>query len=175
MRHSLILLVGVGLVLGWTALAQDADSLIGQKKKPCTIAEHRQFDFWIGEWDVFDRAGNQIGTNRIEAKLGGCVLHEHWKAQGGGSVGESFNIYDGTRGVWHQTWVDNQGTLLMLEGRLKEGAMVLEGKTQNATGHTLHRVTWTPNADGSVRQHWQSSQDGGTSWSTAFDGKYVRR
>jgi hypothetical protein len=36
------------------------------------------------------------------------------------------------------------------------------------------RVTWTPNADGSVRQLWEKSADGGATWTTAFDGLYTR-
>ena len=37
----------------------------------------------------------------------------------------------------------------------------------------IHRITWTPNEDGSVRQHWQTRRDG-DAWNTAFDGLYVR-
>ncbi|MEQ8764646.1 MAG: hypothetical protein RL885_12015 [Planctomycetota bacterium] len=169
----LSILLTAGILCAWAALAQDAASLVTKPKKPCQIEEHRQFDFWIGDWEVFSPNGQRAGTNRIEAKLGGCVLHEHWSGNGG-SIGESFNMYDGTRGVWHQTWVDNQGTLLTLEGGLKDGAMVLEGETVSGGDTVHHRVTWTPNADESVRQHWQSSKDGKT-WTTSFDGKYVRR
>ena len=38
----------------------------------------------------------------------------------------------------------------------------------------MNEITWTPNADGSVRQHWRTTKDGGKTWETAFDGKYVR-
>ena len=34
------------------------------------------------------------------------------------------------------------------------------------------RITWTPNADGSVRQHWETSTDDGKTWKTSFDGLY---
>ena len=43
--------------------------------KPCTAAENRQFDFWIGDWDVTTPNGKAAGTNRINPILGGCVLH----------------------------------------------------------------------------------------------------
>jgi hypothetical protein len=36
------------------------------------------------------------------------------------------------------------------------------------------RIAWTPRPDGSVRQWWQRSDDGGTTWHTVFDGRYVR-
>ena len=38
----------------------------------------------------------------------------------------------------------------------------------------IDRTTWTPLEDGRVRQHWESTTDGGKSWSTVFDGYYSR-
>ena len=37
----------------------------------------------------------------------------------------------------------------------------------------INEIIWTPNADGSVRQRWRTSADGGKTWQTAFDGHYV--
>ncbi|MEO8385623.1 MAG: hypothetical protein ABI583_10295, partial [Betaproteobacteria bacterium] len=54
------------------------------KPKPCTSPAYRQFDFWIGDWDVTNPAGKLVGTNLIKPILGGCVLHENWFATGGG-------------------------------------------------------------------------------------------
>jgi hypothetical protein len=140
------------------------------KAPPCSSPEHRQFDFWIGEWRVTTPDGKHAGDNRIERVLDGCALHESWEGAGGGR-GFSYNAYDAQRKVWHQTWVDRQGNLLLLEGGLVDGAMVLSG----AQGAALNRITWTPNRDGSVRQHWQVSTDEGKSWQTAFDGLYRRK
>jgi len=65
--------------------------------------------------------------------------------------------------------------LLLLEGGIREGNMVLEGQTTGASAQvTRHRITWTPNADESVRQFWESTDDKGR-WSTAFDGLYTRK
>ena len=141
---------------------------------PCEAPEFRQFDFWIGDWQVFKPDGTVAGTNRIEREYGGCVLHEHYQTAKGYS-GESLNTYDPGRKRWHQTWVDNTGTLLLLDGNLQGRAMVMEGSTTDAAGvETRHRITWTPNDDGSVRQHWQSTDATGA-WVTAFDGLYRRR
>jgi hypothetical protein len=141
---------------------------------PCDTAGHRQFDFWLGEWNVHTAAGKLAGVNNITAEYSGCVLHERYSTAGPYS-GESLNAYDPGRKVWHQTWVDSAGTLLLLEGGIRDGSMVLEGETTDAEGKvTRHRITWTPNADGSVRQHWQSMSEGGE-WSTLFDGLYTRR
>jgi hypothetical protein len=140
----------------------------------CEAAEHRQFDFWLGDWNVHKPDGKLAGVNSIVREYGGCVLHERYSTDHGYS-GESLNMYDASRKVWHQTWVDSTGTLLLLEGGLRGVSMVLEGQTVGADGQiTKHRITWTPNADGSVRQHWESMDDKGE-WGTAFDGKYTRK
>ena len=143
--------------------------------KPCTAAEHRQFDFWIGDWDVTSPAGKPAGKNLIKPILNGCVLHESWNGNGG-YTGESFNAYDASRKVWHQTWVDGAGGVLMMDGRFENGSMTLSDKNlpSKANAALINEISWTPNADGSVRQHWRVSQDGGKTWTTSFDGKYVK-
>ncbi|MDM4766566.1 hypothetical protein [Pelomonas sp. SE-A7] len=141
---------------------------------PCDSSAHRAFDFWLGEWNVHTPDGKLAGTNRIVSEYNGCVLHERYDT-GRGYSGESLNTYDAGRKVWHQTWVDTTGTLLLLEGGLRNGSMVLEGQTTGADAKlTRHRITWTPNSDGSVRQLWESSEGNGP-WSVAFDGRYSRK
>jgi hypothetical protein len=80
------------------------------------------------------------------------------------------NTYDVARKVWHQTWVDNDGLLLLLDGGLVNGRMVLEGQGQGVR----HRITWTPNPDGTVRQFWETADASGK-WIVAFDGMYKRK
>ena len=141
----------------------------------CTAPQHRQFDFWIGEWNVSDARGQRAGTNRIESILGGCALAEAWEGASG-SRGRSLNSYDPGDNRWHQTWIDNEGTVLMISGGIVNGEMVMEGERRLADGtQTLERITWTPNKDGTVRQLWQSSRDRGMRWTTLFEGVYRRR
>ena len=142
----------------------------------CTSDEHRAFDFWIGEWEVTE-AGKVAGKNHIESVLGGCALHESWTGAGE-SRGESLNFYDAAERKWHQTWIDNSGGALYLSGGLENGSMVLSGRRPPRPGgdsdrETLHRITWTPLAEGKVRQHWEASTDDGASWRTLFDGLYA--
>ena len=140
----------------------------------CETSEHRQFDFWLGEWNVHTPDGKLAGVNHITSEYGGCVLHERYTTSRGFS-GESLNSYDPARKVWHQTWVDNSGTLLLIEGSWRGKSMVLEGETRGADGQvTKHRITWTPNAAGGLRQHWESSGADGK-WATTFDGAYTRK
>ncbi|HUF34518.1 MAG TPA: hypothetical protein VMN37_01145, partial [Gemmatimonadales bacterium] len=134
-----------------------------------------QFDFWVGDWDVKLPNGKQAGTNRIEPILGGCALRETWTGSGGVS-GTSYNVYDRSRKVWHQTWVDGQGGLLWLEGGFAGGRMTLEGETvDSGGGKTRQRIVWEPAAPGEVRQLWESSADGGATWTVVFDGRYRKR
>ena len=140
----------------------------------CTEPAHRQFDFWGGDWDVRNPAGQLVGTNRIEIILGGCALAETWTSAGP-HRGVSINFYDESTARWHQTWIGNDGQALYLDGSVQEGEMVLQGTGVARDGtKRSERITWTPNADGSVRQHWEISTDG-AEWRTVFDGKYVRR
>ncbi|MEP6739776.1 MAG: hypothetical protein ABJA61_05325 [Caldimonas sp.] len=144
---------------------------------PCMAPEYRQFDFWVGEWDVYLPNGQKAGENRIEPIAGGCALLENWAGKGGFS-GKSLNIYDSGDQRWHQTWVDNSGTLLMISGSFVAGRMVLGSEAPNrggAGGTTRQQISWTPGDDGSVRQLWESSTDSGKTWTVLFDGKYVKR
>lgn len=140
----------------------------------CDAPEHRQFDFWLGRFEVRTPEDRLAGHNRIEATLGGCALTEHWTGARG-SEGRSLNFYDRNDSRWHQVWIDDAGEPLYLSGGLVDGSMVLTGETPASDGGTLRqRITWTPLEDGRVRQHWQASKDGGETWQTLFDGYYAR-
>ena len=140
---------------------------------PCTAPENRQFDFWVGDWQVHKPDGSFAGMNRITLEYGGCVVHEHY-ATGRGYSGESLNTYDPARKVWHQTWVDDSGLLLMLDGHWDGKTMLLEGIAAGADGAlTKQRITWSPSPDGSVRQLWESA-DGKGAWVVVFDGRYTK-
>lgn len=157
-----------------TAIALASCTVTALAEGPCDRDEYREFDFWLGEWNVNTADGKLAGTNSITREYGGCVLHERYST-GRGYSGESLNTYDTARKLWHQTWVDTSGTLLLLEGGLRGASMVLEGQTLGSGGATKwHRITWTPNPDGSVRQHWESRDDKGP-WTTVFDGAYTRK
>jgi hypothetical protein len=140
----------------------------------CDTPEHRQFDFWLGDWQVASPNGQVAGRNVITLELSNCVVHEHWTGAGG-LTGESFNIWDRSGRRWHQTWVSSTGGLLLLDGEFRDGAMRMTGTSRGADGRAvLNRITWTPRADGSVRQFWETSTDEGRTWTSAFDGIYRR-
>jgi hypothetical protein len=136
----------------------------------------REFDFWIGDWEVRTPEGGLAGHNRITSIVGGRGLREEWQGVSG-LTGTSLNTWTAERGGWHQTWIDSAGTLLLLDGAFRDGAMVMEGEGKDDDGRPIrHRITWTK-VDGDsdrLRQHWETSADGGKAWETAFDGHYIR-
>ncbi len=44
------------------------------KQCQCCIELYNSFDFWIGDWTVYDVNGKVIGNNRIEKQYDNCVL-----------------------------------------------------------------------------------------------------
>ena len=144
-----------------------------EKKTPCSTEEYRQFDFWVGDWEVFNPKGDKVGENTIEKILGGCSLQESWRGASG-NIGHSYNIYDGATSSWHQTWVDNGGMLLKLDGGMVGDSMVMQGTTQGKSGVVHNKIRWTP-AEGSVKQVWSVSTDNGESWQVIFDGLYKKK
>lgn len=163
----------VAALLPAVCVAQDAPP----QRPGCIDQRHRQFDFWLGEWEVFLPDGSKAGENRIERIAAGCALQESWVGRGGFS-GSSLNIFDRNDGRWHQIWVDSSGGRLALSGALADASMILSSTLPHPTKQNVsvtQRITWTPGNDGSVRQLWETSEDGGKTWTTAFDGRYVRK
>ncbi len=138
----------------------------------CSTDVHRQFDFWVGTWEVRgkSRPDGPHGKNVITLDHDGCTIRESYTA--GRYTGSSLNFVDAATGQWHQTWIDNQGFSLQVNGGLdKKGRMVMES---DPTRSPIQRIRWTPKKDGTVRQHWQQSKDGGASWTDVFDGTYIK-
>lgn len=142
---------------------------------PCTSAEYRQFDFWLGEWIVEAANGNRAGENKITRQENGCLIREEWTSAGGGT-GQSMNYYDPAEGQWNQLWVSAAGSIGYFKGGLEGEVMVLKGRWVNPDGSGyLLNGTWTPLEDGRVRQHFQQSTDNGETWTTWFDGYYRKK
>lgn len=166
-------LLAAGLMTG-SALAQQK-----APANPCATDPHfRDFDFWVGTWDVTDRKNGQAaGTNTITLTDAGCALEERWVSKGG-RTGMSINFYNPVRGKWRQVWISEGQYSINIEGGLdKEGAMVLEGKIFiYSKGIALpFRGTWTPQEDGTVRQYFQQFDPKTEKWNDWFDGLYTRQ
>ncbi len=147
--------------------AWSADS---PKTAPCADSQHHQFDFWIGDWDVFDtdNPAKLVARVRVDRILDGCVLREDYQDTEG-HKGQSFSIYDAAHKSWHQSWVTNRGQVLQLDGGLQAGDMALSATELTTDGKEKQiRGVWKPVADG-VRETAVTSLDGGKHWESWFD------
>ena len=141
---------------------------------PCENAPYSHFDFWLGKWDVHTPDGKRVGENFIKKAYNGCVVTERYKNKQG-EYGTSVNIFDASTGKWYQTWVDKTGLRLQLAGGLEGESMVMTGKTVGEGGQTInHKISWTPEENGSVIQHWQTNSSESPEWKTLFNGVYTK-
>lgn len=155
------------------------DALVDEMSTQAYPCEHqdrfREFDFWLGEWDVHTADGTLAGRNRIEKSQAGCVLVENWLGASGVS-GMSMNYLDMATGEWVQVWTDAGGTQIAIRGGLSDEGMLLEGHIHDVAGGRTapFRGLWTILADGRVRQFFEESRDGGETWAPWFEGFYTR-
>ena len=156
--------------------------LLDQAKRnqaPCDYtAENRQFDFWVGQWNVVSTAdGVARGASHIERELGNCVIWENWTSQGSGYAGKSYNIYNTNLKRWEQFWVDNAGGMIHFHGGLKDGVMDFwtdEIPQPDGTKLLRHLQFFNLSTD-KVRQFSQGSTDGGKTWHVEYDLTYLRK
>ena len=149
------------------------------KKNP----KYREFDYWVGTWDVVPNnapAGARVNENIVTLEHGDCIVHEHWR---GAITGESFNLWDASRGAWFQTWVDSTGGMHEYRGGLDaNGNMAFTaelapypGQATNERGRVATRLTFLKLGPDQVRQLSEQSTDGGKTWQVAYDLIYTRR
>ena len=147
--------------------------------EPCSDrAESRQFDFWIGDWDVTLNVpgGAPAGDSHVELILNRCVLFENWTGRSGGS-GKSFNAYNADLGCWQQNWLDDRGDVTnYTEGRFAEGRLEFHADKKDPAGQwQKHRLTFFRLDGDHVRQLGEHSIDGGGTWSADYDLLYSRK
>lgn len=167
----------LALALGATPAAFAQTPAAPQALPACAAAEHRAFDFWIGEWDAYvTGTENLAGRSSIRSEDGGCVITEHWQSQQAGFSGRSLNMYDRATGQWNQYWMDSTGEITRFVGGPHEGGMRLTDPANVTAGQPQHhtRMTFSVNPDGSVRQHGETSPDGAV-WTSRYDFTYRRR
>ena len=143
-------------------------------KSPCADQEHQQFDFWVGKWDVYPTGKDKLVAHSLIEKVYDCGVRENWMPLSN-QPGGSLNIYVPSQQHWEQFWIDSGGTRATFTGGWNGSAMVLTGNWQNSPAEKsgpLTRMTYSKNADGSVRQFGEQSSDEGKTWSASFDFTY---
>jgi hypothetical protein len=153
----------------------------GQAQSPgtgcaCCSDEYRQFDFWVGDWVVYSQA-EMIGFNKINKIEADCIIRENWKSVVSSHTGSSYNFYDKTDKKWKHLWMGSDGVAIVVKGNFRDGRMVMTGDEyrDDKNNRIINKMTWTPNPDGTVRQLWEQSKDGGQAFTVLFDGLYRKR
>ena len=144
---------------------------------PCSFQpESQQFNFWIGEWKVYNPQGQQSGTSKIEQILNECVIQENW-IDFFGNKGKSFNFYNSETKQWQQTWVDDKGSVTeFINGKYLDNAMRFRSSRPivNNGKKGVRRLTFFNTNVNEVRQLGEISYDKGKTWTTEYDLKYIR-
>lgn len=149
----------------------------------CNDADHQAFAFWVGDWDVSPTGTETVVAHSvISTAAGGCAIEENYhQTVGPGGVatdyrGASFSTFDSANGgVWRQFYVDSGGSVTAFEGKVVDGAMVLDAPGNGPA--IRQRMTIQAQPDGSVRQWGLVSRDGGQTWTSngGYDFTYRRR
>lgn len=146
-----------------------------QATSPCPAdPERHHFDFWLGEWNVTTIQGNQVGTSRIESIANGCALLENWTG-GRGGTGKSINAYNPVIKQWQQYWVGSDGEILDYTRSEFDGKSMIFFASSFREADHRKRLTFTPQDASTVRQHAETSVDGGKTWKTEYDFYYHRK
>ena len=178
--HSLPWLL---LALATLCSAQNSQSTPAPQAQPtpCTEPQSKQFDFWVGEWDLTwpgpSPGTTQHGTNSVRHQLDGCVVEENFS--GGTDMhlrGRSFSVFDRRAGKWKQTWVDNEGGYLDFAGEFQQGQMVLQREATRPDGSkTLQRMIYKNISPNEFDWSWEHSLDGGKTWQVLWPVHYKRK
>ena len=162
------------LLLAIIIFSQDLEAQQEESICPCCSESHNEFDFWVGDWNVYDIEGKQIGKNTIQKQYDNCILQEKWVSSGK-SRGTSYNYYDVKDETWNQVWVDNSAFNLVLKGSYSNGKMILKSKLlEGKKGKYFNQITWVKNNDGSVTQIWDIYNNNNDKLQEAFKGIYKK-
>ena len=135
-----------------------------------------EFDFWIGEWEVYVTGTNAYAGHSLIQKIsGGCALLENWTSSA--SEGKSLNFIDDSSGKWKQVWVGSyaNGKQDFFHGEYKEGAMRFTYETKDSQGNRQPgRFIFYNQGPEQVRQFNEFSSDNGKTWTTSYDLTYKR-
>jgi hypothetical protein len=150
--------------------------------KPCSEPEYRQFDFWVGDWELSWPASETSegkpgrGMNRIAQALDDCVIVENFNGKPGLDLrGMSVSTFNKRTGKWQQTWVDSAGGYLDFIGEFQDGQMVLVREAVvSPTRKFLQRMVWKNIQRDSLDWSWERSDDGGETWKVLWPIHYMR-
>jgi hypothetical protein len=141
------------------------------------------FDFWVGEWEVSweEAEGNMgRGTNTIEKTLDGNVIQEHFRVKDGrmsGFKGTSISVYQSRFNRWKQAWADNNGGYFDFTGSMDGANRIFQtALIEREDGSVFtQRMVFYDITENSMTWDWESSTDGGETWTLNWRIFYVRK
>ncbi|REJ75672.1 MAG: hypothetical protein DWQ47_09400 [Acidobacteria bacterium] len=147
----------------------------------------RQFDFWIGEWDVNLRVQQPDKTWKDQHKakahiysiLGGKAILELWSEGKEGINGYSLRYYNPQKKKW-DLWLNwagkNRSGTNGLEGEFRHGRGEFFGETKLPDGNTrISRFTFSDISKNSLRWDDAFSTDGGKTWASNWIMEFTRK
>jgi len=170
-------------ILVVAALCLFTSPVFAQTKEPATNPcqdpqghpEFRQLDFWVGNWEVFNK-DKKLSDVTVEKILNDCALAETWTADGTGNDGRGLSSYDALTKKWEYYWVAANGYMSHWAGDLIGNELRFVREQPDPKGGTRLRHWSLFNLpDGKVRELSLGSTDGGKTWTTEYDFIWVRK
>jgi hypothetical protein len=181
------LLIFLALIANCYVFGQNSASVSANNNSnsmPCMNDQHsREFDFWVGSWDVFKTGTKyKVGDSKIEIASGGCMILENWEATGPvAHNGKSMNYVNSQTGKWEQLWIGSGGINVnnpqkFINGTYTDNAMRFEFEQTDKQGKKqIGRFIFFNEGPDQVRQFNEVSADGGKTWTTVYDFTYMRK
>lgn len=166
-------------VIGLRAIVQNR-AVTPQRPPGCSSAESRQFDFWLGEWDVSpttSTTGVIVAESSITLTDQGCVILEEWRPFGG-AHGHSINIFDAIERRWRQAWADATGRRTEYAGAVDtSGVLRFDNLSPTEAGAApgRRRMNFQRIDENTVRQWGDVYDEGAQFWTIEWDLTYRRR
>ncbi len=160
----------------------------------CTQPQARQFDFWIGEWQIHQKLLQADGSwlslkaeTKVSPTLDGCALVESWS----GEVlffwegmkkpeplqGYSVRAYDPQTGKWFIHWMDTRSPrLTTFEGSFEGNQGVFQHTSVGADGKPqVRRIVFSHITAASVRWELAISSNQGATWQPLWVMEMTKR
>ncbi len=120
-------------LIGWIGVAALAGAQSTDPAEACAGPEFHEMDFVIGDWAVLDAQGRLMGHSRIELRVHGCALVEHWRGVRGGQ-GTGLMYRDAGRRQWVRVFVGPGFIENGFVGTLSDGGLVFRGQIAEERG-----------------------------------------
>jgi len=157
----------------------------------CGNAKFNELDFWIGDWEVFDKK-DKVADANVRKVLNNCALAETWtppanakrEAQVSAQAplhvtyqnGRGLSTYNPLTKKWEYFWVADRGYTSYWTGGLMGNEMRVGTDWPTPDGGSmLRRWSLFNLPDGRVRELCLDSKDGGKSWIPEYDLMWAKK